>query len=281
MLFRYDDMNAPMQRNKLIATILECTHIPRRPCFSIRLQRPATHLQQLGPNRPQIYVSLPSRRTCIICRWMPMQREVNQLEQPASSPPLPLPPGQLLLHGHLQLHRAEERDVRGQGERGEGLPVRRLPQPHRVRPLRCRVHLQTRLPETRVIFPLIFPPILFHKLNPHHFTHIISSYYFLLSFPHTISSQFFLIVFPYNDILWSIETVSSSIIIFSGLEAGSALDGRASASPTRTPPSHQSLRTLLPTRSSWSIINCHIGDADIWSSYDILYSYWGANWGAR
>ena len=91
-------------------------------------------------------------------------------------------------------------------------------------------------------------------ISPHIIPQIISSefssYYFLILLPHTISSQFFLIVFPHNDILWSIETVSSSIIMFSGLEAGSALDGRASASPTRTQPSHQSLRTLLPMRSS-------------------------------
>ena len=59
---------------------------------------------------------------------MPVQREVNQPGQPASPPTLPLPPGQLLLHRHLQLHRTEERHLRGQGERGEGLPVRRLPQ---------------------------------------------------------------------------------------------------------------------------------------------------------
>ena len=38
----------------------------------------------------------------------------------------------------------------------------------------------------------------------------------------------------------------------SGLEAASALVGLASANPTRTPPSPQSLRTSLPTRSNWN-----------------------------
>ena len=49
---------------------------------------------------------------------------------------------------------------------------------------------------------------------------------------------------------------------FSGLEVGNALDGRASASPTptRTPPSLPSLRTLLPTWSSCKIINCQFND---------------------
>merc|ERR1712107_715415 len=37
-----------------------------------------------------------------------------------------------------------------------------------------------------------------------------------------------------------------------GLAAGSALVGLASANPTRTPPSPQSLRTSLPTRSNWN-----------------------------
>ena len=57
-------------------------------------------------------------------------------------------------------------------------------------------------------------------------------------------------------LFWLQEWFMNTPLMFhklrSGLEAASALVGLASANPTRTPPSPQSLRTSLPTRSNWN-----------------------------
>ena len=185
-----------------------------------------------------------------------MQWEVDQPGQPESSPPLPLPPGLLLLHRHLQLHRPEERDLRWQGERGEGLPVWRLPQ----------------VGSGWVGFGLIFIT-----------SAPLSSLSALLSPPAdwTVKDKGDkkeIIFLGSHPKIHSLSLRDCPSITFPGLPVVSALAGRASATPTRTPPSLPSLRTLPPTRNSWHLLGVswaiycyHSGSLDCMKTTCIKY----------
>ena len=117
---------------------------------------------------------------------------------------------------------------------GDWLPVRRLPQSHWVRSLCCRVHLQAGLSETRV--SIILTTI---TDQVHHNSQCLPCVLLVSFLPSPIEERFMNTPLMFHNLR-------------SGLEAANALVGLASANPTRTPPSPQSLRTSLPTRSNWN-----------------------------